>query len=824
MLLGDIIELNASKGPDRLALVVDDRSFTYGQMSERVRRLAVAMTGLASPGQRVAILAENIVEYVDAYYGVPSAGLALVLLNYRLNPHELAWIIHDSDASVLIVESSYLDAVLAVRDEWPNVQHIVVIGPGGGATSGVIDYDELVGSADAGASLPRCHEDDIAWQLYTSGTTGRPKGAMLTHRSLLTAILNAIIAYGVKAEDRAMLCFPMCHVSGYLVTQNHLAGASMVLMRSYSPELFMELVDKHRINSTGLAPTMMTTLLQHPRIHDYDLSTLTSIGYGAAAMPVEVLKAAIDRFGPVVWSGFGMTEVSGNVLTHPISAHVRAVNGEEHLLAACGLPMTLAAVRVVDEEMNELPPGQVGEIVIQGEQLLQGYSNQPEATREAFRGGWFHTGDMARRDEEGFFYIVDRKKDNHHRRGERVLPGGGGGALRPPGGGRSGRDQPSRCHVGGTSDGCGHPAAGSAGQRRRYHRPLPAEPRRVQVAEAGDLRRRAPEDGERQDPQTRPARALPGALTARKPGPVLLPAGLRRRRLAGAPRLRPGGVVRARRPRRSRRGDRPGGGTCPVTGATFVAVDPSPRDVGPDDGAARTLCSSTPTKCAARTRLYREGAVASEGFPVAQISDYLGEAGTMVWLDLFDPDMDDLSVISEEVGLHPLAVEGAVHEHQRPKLDRYKTHLFLNAYGVRLDTATGELETTEVAAFITPKAFVTVRKNGGLDMNTVIDRWDQSSDLAVHGVGYLLQGLLDVIVDSHFSTVQALDGQLDDLEDQLFGDIPADREVQRRSFELRKSLVLLRREVLPMREVVNALLRRDLKVVDETLQPYYQDI
>jgi acyl-CoA synthetase (AMP-forming)/AMP-acid ligase II len=165
---------------------------------------------------------------------------------------------------------------------------------------------------------------------------------------------------------------------------------------------------------------MMTVLLQHPKIDEFNLSNLTSIGYGAAAMPVEVLKRAIERFGPVVWSGFGMTELGGNVLTHPIAAHVRAVNGEEHLLAACGVPMTFAVARVVDEEMVELAPGEVGEIIIKGDQLLQGYWNRPEATEEAFRGGWFHTGDMAYRDAEGFFYIVDRKKDMIITGGENV--------------------------------------------------------------------------------------------------------------------------------------------------------------------------------------------------------------------------------------------------------------------------------------------------------------------------------------------------------------------------------------------------------------------
>ncbi len=422
MLLGDILELNALKWGQRNALTIDDRSFTFTQLRDRAHRLAAALTGLAGPGDRVAILAENVAEYVDAYYGVPSAQMALVFLNYRLNPHELGWIINDSSAKVLIIEASYVPAMLAVRDEWPAVQHVIVIGAGGAASAeaSLLDYDEFVGTASADHPLPRPSEDDVAWQLYTSGTTGRPKGALLTHRSLLTAKLNCVIAYGVKAEDRMMLCFPMCHVAGYLVTQNHLAGASVLLMRAYSPDLFLDLVDRHKITATGLAPTMMAMLLQHPKIDDYDLSSLTSIGYGAAAMPVEVLKAAIARFGPVVWSGFGMTELGGNVLVHSFDAHVRAISGEEHLLASCGVPLTFAAVRVVYDYMFEVPPGLVGEIIVKGEQVMQGYWNRPEATDEAFQGGWFHTGDMARRDEEGYFYIVDRKKDMIITGGENV--------------------------------------------------------------------------------------------------------------------------------------------------------------------------------------------------------------------------------------------------------------------------------------------------------------------------------------------------------------------------------------------------------------------
>ena len=244
----------------------------------------------------------------------------------------------------------------------------------------------------------------------------------------------------------------------------------------------------------------------------------------------------------------------------------------------------------------------------------------------------------------------------------------------------------------------------------------------------------------------------------------------------------------------------------------------------PDTAAASAICKVTPTSCQARTRLYRDGRLELEGFPVSEISDHLADEAVTIWLDLRDPDHDDLSVLSEEFGLHPLAVEEAVEEHQRPKLDRYQSHLFMNVYGARLDAESGELATSELAAFITARALITVRKDDGLDIGAVVERWDASPDLAGSGVGGLLYGLLDYVVDGHFEAVQSLDDAVEALEDQLFADVPQDMQVQRRSFELRKSLVLLRRIVIPMREVVNALMRRDLHVVTEDLMPYYQDV
>jgi magnesium transporter len=226
-----------------------------------------------------------------------------------------------------------------------------------------------------------------------------------------------------------------------------------------------------------------------------------------------------------------------------------------------------------------------------------------------------------------------------------------------------------------------------------------------------------------------------------------------------------------------------------------------------------------------RTRVYRHGSCTDEDFDPAHISDLLAEDDTVVWMDVDQPTSADFALIAEEFSLNPLAVEDALHERQRPKLDHYDDHVFLSLYDVQLDHDTGELVTGELAVFASSRYLITVRKSPRLDPKPVLQRWDDNADLAKHGVGFLLWGLLDVIVDSHFDTVQSLDTEIEELEDLLFdGETFRGPEVQKRSFELRKSLVMLRRVVLPTREVLNALMRRESVFVDDVLMPYYQDV
>jgi magnesium transporter len=225
-----------------------------------------------------------------------------------------------------------------------------------------------------------------------------------------------------------------------------------------------------------------------------------------------------------------------------------------------------------------------------------------------------------------------------------------------------------------------------------------------------------------------------------------------------------------------------------------------------------------------RTRCYRGGALTGEDFPIDEVSDHLKDPSAVVWVDLCAPALEELQLVADELGLHVLAVEDATQGRQRPKLDRYSGHDFLSAYSVRLDVDSGQLVTGEIHAFITPTALVTVRRDDSFSLDALLTQWDDEADLTKFGVGALLHGLLDVLVDGHFDAVESLDDQIEKLEDLLFDDRPHDQSVQRRSFELRKSLVQLRRVVLPMREVVNTLMRRDIGLVSEDLLPYYQDV
>ncbi|MER6468509.1 magnesium transporter CorA family protein [Streptomyces collinus] len=226
-----------------------------------------------------------------------------------------------------------------------------------------------------------------------------------------------------------------------------------------------------------------------------------------------------------------------------------------------------------------------------------------------------------------------------------------------------------------------------------------------------------------------------------------------------------------------------------------------------------------------RTRLYHDGTLVLEDFPVSDVPAHLADPGSVLWLDLHRPGAAELTMLGQEFGIHELALEDAAQRGQRPKLDRYRTHEFLSAYAVAVSPDGAQLTYSEIAVFLTGQAMITVRKDDGLDIEDVVARWDESPDLAGHGVGFLLHGLLDHLVDGHFAAVQQLDDSIEELEGLLFAAGRREIEaVQRRVFALRKSLVRLRRVVLPIREVVNGLMRPGLHLITDPLVPYYQDV
>ncbi len=224
------------------------------------------------------------------------------------------------------------------------------------------------------------------------------------------------------------------------------------------------------------------------------------------------------------------------------------------------------------------------------------------------------------------------------------------------------------------------------------------------------------------------------------------------------------------------------------------------------------------------TRAYRNGVLDSEGFPVSEVSEHLAQPDIVVWVDFCGPSKDDLHELAAELGLHELAVEDALGEHQRPKLDHYESHLFLSSHAVRVDADSGELADTEIDAFINERWLITVRKDEGFSMDAVVKRWDRSADLAKLGVSFLLYGLLDVIVDGYFDAVQAFDDFYDEVSEGIFSERPLDPKQQRHWFEMRRALVRFHRLVVPMREAVSGLMRREHSAVAESLYPYFQDV
>ncbi|MBX3706937.1 MAG: AMP-binding protein [Pseudomonadales bacterium] len=416
MLLHEILEFNRRRRGTATALIGQDGSRrTFAVLHDRSMRLAQALAATGAPGDHVAILSDNQPEYVEAYYGVPAARQRLVFLNYRLAVPELVRIVNDARATTLLYAPQFAETVASMRDELETVRRTLAIGA---------EYEEFIADRPARAPFADIADAETAWIIYTSGTTGMPKGAMLSHRNLFASMFNAQVSLPGDVPDAPcfLFPFPLCHIAGFAVVGQHLAGNPVALMAAYSPGEWMRMVDELKITGSALAPTMINMLLNDPGIQRHDLGSLRSLGYGASSIPAEVLRRAMARFGPIFTQGFGMTELSGNVIFMSKADHLRADRETPELLRAAGRVGALADVRIVDEAGRDCAIDEPGEIVVRGDQVLRGYWNRPEANAESFRDGWFHTGDVARMDADGYVYIVDRKKDMIVSGAENVYP------------------------------------------------------------------------------------------------------------------------------------------------------------------------------------------------------------------------------------------------------------------------------------------------------------------------------------------------------------------------------------------------------------------
>lgn len=402
--LADLVDKQARLIPRREAVVdpARDVSLTYADLRDRSRRLAglLASRGLRR-GDRVAMLLGNSHVSAELPFGIGRAGMIMVNVNERLVEREVRFILSDSGARAVVTERRFLPMLGSIRRETHCLEHIVSID----GSDGTIGYERALAAAACGGDVD-VDPGDTAMLIYTSGTTGRPKGVQLTHRNLLTSAGNFLMEAMHDPDGTYLACMPYFHV----VCVPHLAAlmrGMRVVVTPFELERVLALIERYRVTVAFLVPTMIAMIVQAEELlARYDLSSLETVLYAAAPIPLPVLQRALARFGPIFCQMYGLTESSS------LSTMLRK---EEHrqpgLLASCGREVTRVEVRVVTPEGEEAPPGELGEIVIRGDNLMAGYWGRPAATAEAIRDGWLHTGDIGRRDADGYLTVLDRKHD-----------------------------------------------------------------------------------------------------------------------------------------------------------------------------------------------------------------------------------------------------------------------------------------------------------------------------------------------------------------------------------------------------------------------------
>ncbi len=408
--LGDILRNNAYKFPNEAAYVFGERRIGFGEHHRRAARLSSGLYALGQRRQdRVSILAQNSMEYMEIYGACALAGFIAATVNFRLAPPEMAYILGDASPRILVFEAQYAGVIEQIKSGLATTETYICIG--GPTPDWALDYEAvLAGGAESGApsqALP----DEIMHLIYTSGTTGRPKGVMRSHRGDIAVAQLMANELGLIVSDRLQLIMPMFHVGArFLQLGAHLRGATVVLHRDFNPAEIVATMMRERITMTHMAPTMVQATLAVPGIDSADLSSLHTICYSAAPMPVPLLRRGLALLGPVFLQLYGMTEGGGTTL-HKRQHLPDGSPDDVKRLGSIGQAAPNVDVMIVDDDGRAVAAGQPGEILTRTATHMVGYWNNSAATVAALRGGWYYTGDLGYLDHEGFLYLVDRKKD-----------------------------------------------------------------------------------------------------------------------------------------------------------------------------------------------------------------------------------------------------------------------------------------------------------------------------------------------------------------------------------------------------------------------------
>ncbi|MBF6589552.1 MAG: long-chain fatty acid--CoA ligase [Ktedonobacterales bacterium] len=404
--LGQMLARTTERYADKPAIIFRDQPTTYDELNRRANAVANALMGLGiQPGDRVAIYIHDLPLFMEAYYGILRAGAAVIPLNVLYKAGEVEYILRDSGAKAILTFGPFAQVAIAAAANAPDLQQVIVAAPQD--IPGTLAWRTVFGEAPDTPPAVAVREEDLAVITYTSGTTGRPKGAMLTHRNLLSNCqqCSEVPRISPVPEDVVWLALPLFHIYAMNVGMNLtiLHGGTMALIERFEPASSLEVIQKQRCTVIYGAPPMFVAWAQMPNLRDYDLKSVRYIASGAAALPVRVMELFEGLSGVPISEGYGLSEAAPVVTSNAAGPVTKA--------GTVGPAIPGCEVRIVDEAGAELPHGELGELICRGPNIMKGYWQQPQATAEALRDGWLHTGDLATQDDDGYFTIVDRKKD-----------------------------------------------------------------------------------------------------------------------------------------------------------------------------------------------------------------------------------------------------------------------------------------------------------------------------------------------------------------------------------------------------------------------------